>query len=39
MSIYTIDKWGFLRRDGRIVGWSLRDFLWARRRKASDKPS
>jgi hypothetical protein len=27
---YDIDKWGFLRRDGRVIGWSLYDLFWAR---------
>lgn len=30
MSEYRIDRWGFLRRDGRIVGWRLYDLFWAR---------
>jgi len=25
-----IDRWGFLRYDGKIVGWTPWDFLWAR---------
>jgi hypothetical protein len=25
-----IDRWGFLRYDGKIVGWTPYDFLWAR---------
>jgi hypothetical protein len=27
---YTIDKFGFLRRDGKIIGWTPYDFFWAR---------
>jgi hypothetical protein len=26
---YTIDDWGFLRRDGKIIGWTPYDFIWA----------
>jgi hypothetical protein len=28
--MFEIDRWGFLRRDGRIIGWSLYDLFWAR---------
>jgi hypothetical protein len=29
MSEYRISDWGFLLRDGKIIGWSLYDFFWA----------
>lgn len=25
----TIDKCGFLRKDGKIISWAIADFLWA----------
>jgi hypothetical protein len=31
VSEYYIDNWGFLRRDGKIIGWTLYDFVWALR--------
>jgi len=33
---YEIDKYGFLRRSGKIISWSVRDFLWSLR---SPKPA
>ena len=29
MSEYRIDRWGFLRRDGKSVGWRLYGLFWA----------
>jgi hypothetical protein len=31
MSEYRIDGLGFLRRDGKVIGWTPYDFFWALR--------